>query len=162
MATLNAAFTFEKVNNVSVCICQHLNLNVTRSANVALYENRSVSERTQRFRNGAFHLFFHFFNLFNDTHSFTTSASACFNQNWKSNFQRDTLRLFHICNGVFGSRNHRNVVLSCSRFCCKFITHHFYAIRIRTDEGDSVFLNFSCEVCIFRKESVPWVNAFNA
>ena len=118
VSSLNTTLSFEQVNNISVRICDHLNLNVSRTCYIALNKYRTIAKSVFRFRDGTHHLAFEFMLIFHKSHSFSASTCARFDEEWESYFLRYLQCLSSIFNCFICTWNHRDTVVFHRCFGC--------------------------------------------
>src|SRR6185312_1818619 len=136
MTPLDRALSFAEMDAVTVFICQHLNLNVTRLLDEALDEHATVLECCGCFGRRAFEGVSEVAFGSNDAHAATAAAGCCLDDDRKTNLASNLDRFFFGGDRFRASRRNRQAGgLHCAtRF--NLVAHQVDNIRTRPDELD--------------------------
>ena len=162
MTSLHGAFSFKKMNGISVFVGQYLELNVVRRFDVFFDIDGIIAKSGfglgARTTNSCCNSSFFFYH----PHPFSTATCRCFYHHRKAYFINHFDGLFLVGDRLCGSRNYRHASGYHSFSRCYFITHTRNGVGIRSNKNNALGSAALRKSSIFRKETITRMNGVGA
>src|SRR5690606_33088125 len=162
MAALYGALAFEKVEDITVSITQHLKLDMPGFGDVFLDKHRSIAKCRCGLTHGAFHLRGEVVFLFHDAHPFSSSAGGGIEQNGIAYVAGNLLAGGNVGNRIFCAGYERNAMVGSRFFRGQLITHKGNGLGGRSDEDEPGVGDASGKVFVFGQKPISGVNGLRA
>ena len=125
MTPLYRTIALVQMHDFAMTVAQNLHFDVFGARDVFFQENRIVAERATGFLLRFIEQRLQIFFLLHDTHSAPAAARCRFDNQRKTDLARDFEYSFAVADGIFSSRQCRDVQLLREVARGDFVAHHF-------------------------------------
>src|SRR5262249_44954724 len=149
VAALDRALALAQVDDVTLCVGEHLDLDVPGTQHEALDEHAVIAKARLRFGPGAGESNAAVLFAESKPHALAATASRSLNHYGIADLARDAKRLVHAFDFTIRARDRRHSRSVRDSFRRDFVAHRAHRVRLRANERDPGRGERLGEVCLF-------------